>query len=100
MQMTSKKSLIALAAISLLLVGAIPANAATKAAAKPTTKATAKAAAPKPAAKPSPSVPVPAKPVASAKPAVPVPMRPTPPPTPHPSVGADLDFMTDLPDVL
>ena len=58
------------------------------------------AAAPKPAAKPSPSVPVPAKPVASAKPAVPVPMRPTPPPTPHPSVGADLDFMTDLPDVL
>ena len=49
MQMTSKKSLIALAAISLLLVGAIPANAATKAAAKPTTKATAKAAAPKPA---------------------------------------------------
>ena len=51
--MSSKKSLVALAALSLLLVGAIPANAATKAAAKPTAKATAKstpkAAAPKPA---------------------------------------------------
>ena len=53
MKMSSKKSFVALAALSLLLVGAIPANAATKAAAKPTAKATAKstpkAAAPKPA---------------------------------------------------
>ena len=51
--MSSKKSFVALAALSLLLVGAIPANAATKAAAKPTAQATAKstpkAAAPKPA---------------------------------------------------
>ena len=56
--MSSKKSLVALAALSLLLVGAIPANAATKAAAKPTTKATAKAAAPK-AAAPKPAVSTP-----------------------------------------
>lgn len=56
--MSSKKSFVALAALSLLLVGAIPANAATKAAAKPTTKATAKAAAPK-AAAPKPAVSAP-----------------------------------------
>ncbi len=56
--MSSKKSFVALAALSLLLVGAIPANAATKAAAKPTTKATAKAAAPK-AAAPKPAVSTP-----------------------------------------
>ena len=55
---------------------------------------------PKPATKAGPPVPVPAKPVTSAKPAVKVPSRPTPPPTPPPSAGADLDFMTDLPDVL
>ena len=53
---------------------------------------------PKPATKAGP--PAPAKPVAAAKPAVQVPSRPTPPPTPPPSAGADLDFMTDLPDVL
>ena len=56
--------------------------------------------APKPTTKPGPPAPAPAKPVVSAKPAVPVPTRPTPPPTPPPSAGADLDFMTDLPDVL
>ena len=55
---------------------------------------------PKPAAKAGPPVPAPAKPVAAAKPAVQIPSRPTPPPTPPPSAGADLDFMTDLPDVL
>ena len=55
---------------------------------------------PKPATKAGPPVPAPAKPVAAAKPAVQIPSRPTPPPTPPPSAGADLDFMTDLPDVL
>jgi len=55
---------------------------------------------PKPPAKAGPPVPAPAKPVAAAKPAVQIPSRPTPPPTPPPSAGADLDFMTDLPDVL
>ncbi len=55
---------------------------------------------PKPATKAGPPAPAPAKPVAAAKPAVQVPSRPTPPPTPPPSAGADLDFMTDLPDVL
>lgn len=49
MKLTAKKSLVALATLSLLLVGAIPANAATKTATKPTTKVTAKATAPKPA---------------------------------------------------
>ena len=55
---------------------------------------------PKPATKAGPPGSVPAKPVTTAKPAVQVPSRPTPPPTPPSSAGADLDFMTDLPDVL
>ena len=55
---------------------------------------------PKPAPKAGSPAPAQAKPVTSAKPAVKVPSRPTPPPTPPPSAGADLDFMTDLPDVL
>ncbi len=77
-----------------------PQPAASKGVSTPTPQKQPIAGSPKPAPKSGPPVPAPAKPVTAVKPVAQVPSRPTPPPTPPPSAGVDLDFMTDLPDVL